>query len=392
MLKGKTVILGVTGGIAAYKSAYLARLLMKHGADVEVIMTKNAANFISPLTFETLTGNRCITDSFARDFKYDVKHIALAKRADVLLIAPATANVIAKISHGIADDMLTATALSCGMNCTAVAPAMNERMYNNPITQENIKHLTEFGCTVITPARGLLACGDYAIGALPPEDFIIEHVIHICFNKDMQGKKVLVTAGATAEPLDPVRFLTNRSTGKMGCAVARAAMLRGADVTLIAGKMSVPPPYFVNVINVETAAEMFETVKNCFKDYDIIIKAAAVSDYRPVQVSKQKIKSGSDMINIEMTKNADILEYIGKNKQPGQFICGFSMETENLTENSRLKLINKNADMIVANSLTTEGAGFAEDTNIVTVITQNGNIKLPKMPKFEVAMEILRLI
>lgn len=391
MLKGKTVLLGVTGSIAAYKAATLAHLLSKQGASVNVIMTKNATEIIAPLTFERLTNNKCITETFDKNIQYEVKHIALAKRADIVLIAPATANIIGKLANGIADDMLTTTVMAC--QCPVyISPAMNTAMYNNPIVQDNIKKLKGYGYHFIEPADGLLACGDVGKGKLPEPEIIAEYVYkELSFEKDMSGLKVIVTAGATCEPIDPVRYITNHSTGKMGFAMAKAAMLRGADVTLIAGHTEAAPPPFVRLIRIKTAQDMFEAVKAEYEDADIIVKAAAVADYTPITTAKQKIKKSEGNSSIELKRTTDILKYLGEHKTH-QFICGFSMETENMLENSLKKLERKNADMIAANNLRTNGAGFGTDTNVITLITRDDTVELPMMSKADAAQEILNKI
>ena len=372
MFENKTILLGITGGIAAYKMAYVASALSKTEANVEVVMTKNAKEFISPLTFETLTGNKCYTDTFDRDFSWDVKHISLAKKADVILIAPATANVIAKLAHGIADDMLTTTVLAATCH-KIVAPAMNTNMLLNPITQDNIKKLKDYGFEVIEPASGYLACGDTGAGKMPePEELISYLEKAIGREKDLAGKKVLVTAGATRESLDPVRFITNHSSGKMGFAIAKEAMMRGAEVTLVKGFATAKVPDFVNVVEVADAEEMFKAVTKAAGKMDIIIKAAAVADYTPITFSDQKVKKKDGDLSIPLKRTKDILMHLGENKKKGQFICGFSMETENMLENSQAKLEKKNADMIVANNLKESGAGFGTDTNKVTFITKDG--------------------
>lgn len=388
MLKGKTVVLGVTGSIAAYKTANLARMLIKSGADVHVLMTKNAENFINPITFETLTKRKCLIDTFDRNFEYSVEHVALAKKADAVMIAPASANVIGKIANGIADDMLTTTVMACPCK-KIIAPAMNHNMFHNPIVQENLEKLRGYGYEIVEPARGMLANGDIGDGRMPDEELLLEYIIReIAFDKDLAGKKVLVTAGATMEAIDPVRFITNHSSGKMGFALAKNAMRRGADVTLIAGKTDTEPPALVNVVKVKSAKEMLDACLAVSDRADIIIKAAAVADYRPKTVSEQKTKKTEDDMSIELERTDDILKTLGERKRDGQFICGFSMETENLIENSRKKLKKKNADMIAANSLTAEGAGFGTETNIVTLITENEEISLAKMSKDEVAEKI----
>lgn len=392
MLAGKTVILGVTGSIAAYKMANVASMLVKLHADVHVLMTKNATNFIHPIAFETLTNHKCIIDTFDRNFNYNVEHVSLAKKADVFLLAPASADVIAKVACGICDDMLTTTFLACG--CTKlVAPAMNTQMYENPITQDNLKKCEHYGMKVITPDSGRLACGDVGTGKLPSEEELVDWICQeIQYEKDMVGKKVLVTAGATREAIDPVRFITNHSTGKMGCAIASVASKRGAEVTLVAAHMDVKPPRFVKVVPVVSARDMFEAVKEIAPSMDIIIKAAAVADYTPAQVAENKVKKSDKDMSIALVRTTDILKYLGENKKPGQFLCGFSMETENMLENSRKKLEKKNLDMIVANNLKVAGAGFGTDTNIVTLITKEGTEELEIMSKAEVACAILTKI
>ena len=389
MLKGKTVILGVSGGIAAYKIPNLASMLVKSGADVHVLMTENAAHFITAVTFETLTGHKCIIDTFDRNFEFEVEHVALAKKADLLLVAPATANVIGKLAHGICDDMLTTTAMAC--QCPMlVAPAMNTRMYENPILQDNLEILKKYDMTVIDPAAGRLACGDTGAGKMPEPEELFDYICQaIEYPKDLAGKKVLVTAGPTREALDPVRFLTNHSTGKMGYALARAASRRGADVTLVSGPVNIPAPRFVNLVPVESARDMFETVKSLAPGQDAVIKAAAVADYRPASVSAEKIKKSDGETSLPLERTDDILAWLGANRRPGQFLCGFSMETENLLENSRKKLEKKNIDMIAANSLKEPGAGFGTDTNVVTLITKDGQEALEKMSKDEAAHRIL---
>lgn len=392
MLKNKTVLLCVSGSIAAYKIANLARMLTKEHCSVHVLMTKNAANFINPITFETLTSHKCLIDTFDRNFEYSVEHVALAKAADLVMIAPASANVIGKIACGIADDMLTTTVMACPCK-KLISPAMNHNMYHNPIVQDNIKRLESFGYEIITPDRGRLANGDTGDGRMPSEEILFEYIKReIALDKDLKGKKILVTAGATMEPIDPVRYITNHSTGKMGVAIAYNAMLRGAEVTLVAGHMEVEAPVFVNTVRVKTAAEMAEAVLSRSDDMDIIIKAAAVADYTPKTVSDEKIKkSGSDM-NIELVRTTDILSELGRRKKENQIICGFSMETSNLEENSRRKLESKNVDLIAANSLKKEGAGFGTDTNILTLITKSETTELPMMSKFEAAGKLLDFI
>ena len=391
MLTGKTVILGVTGSIAAYKTVNLARMLIKLHCDVRVIMTKNALNFINPITFESLTGNKCLVDTFDRNFEYSVEHVALAKAADVVMIAPASADVIGKIAGGIADDMLTTTVMACPCK-KIIAPAMNHNMYHNPIVRDNLEKLKAYGYEIVEPARGMLANGDIGDGRMPDEALLFEYIMReTAFEKDMAGKKVVVTAGATMEAIDPVRYITNYSTGKMGFALARNAMRRGADVTLIAGKCETDIPLLVNTVRVKSAKEMYDAVM-ANADADIIVKAAAVADYRPKNVGKEKIKKTDEDMVIKLERTDDILAALGKNKKKGQFICGFSMETENLIENSQKKLVEKNADMIVANSLRREGAGFGGDTNIVTLITAENAIQLEKMSKDETAERIFDFI
>lgn len=389
MLKGKTVVLGVTGGIAAYKIANLASMLVKLHCDVHVIMTQNATNFITPITFETLTNNKCLIDTFDRNFQFHVEHVALAKRADVAMIAPATANVIGKLAHGIADDMLTTTILAC--TCKKfVAPAMNTQMYRNPIVQDNMKTLAHYGFELIEPATGFLACRDVGEGKLPDPEVLLQYILReLAFEKDMTGKKVLVTAGPTRESIDPVRYITNHSTGKMGYAIARHCMLRGADVTLVSGPTNLNPPPFVTVIPVVSAKEMFDAVTSHAKEQDIIIKSAAVADYRPATVACEKMKKSDNALALDLEKTEDILKYLGEHKQESQFLCGFSMETENMLDNSRAKLAKKNLDMIVANNLKQTGAGFGTDTNIVTLITKKDEQELPILTKDEVAKAIV---
>ena len=389
MLKGKTVVLAVTGSIAAYKIASLASTLKKLEADVHVLMTENAENFIHPITFETLTGNKCLIDTFDRNFQYSVEHVALAKQADVVLVAPASANVIGKIAHGIADDMLTTTVMACKCK-KIIAPAMNTNMFDNPILQDNLKILEHYGYEVISPAVGYLACGDTGAGKMPEPELLLQYILReIAYEKDMQGKRVLVTAGPTQESIDPVRFITNHSTGKMGYAIAKMCMLRGAEVTLVSGPTSIAKPEFVHVVDVVTAKEMYEEVTKRAKDQDIIIKAAAVADYRPKSVSSEKMKKKDDDLAIPMERTDDILKFLGEHKKEHQFLCGFSMETENMLENSRKKLEKKHLDMIVANNLKVEGAGFAGDTNVVTIITGQEEVSLGKMTKEETALRIL---
>ena len=388
MLAGKHIVLGVTGSIAAYKIASLASMLVKQKADVTVIMTQNATNFINPITFETLTGNKCLVDTFDRNFQYSVEHVSLAKQADVFLIAPASANVIAKAAHGLADDMLTTTLLAC--TCPKiVAPAMNTRMFQNEIVQDNMKILQKYGMEVIHPASGYLACGDTGEGKMPEPEVLLEYIIKAVTPKDMAGKKVLVTAGPTQEKLDPVRYISNHSTGKMGYAIARAAMLRGAEVTLVSGKVAITPPMGVEVVPIVSAADMAKAVKERAEKQDIIIKAAAVADYRPVVVAEEKMKKKDGDMTIPLERTEDILAYLGSHRRPGQFLCGFSMETEHMLENSRAKLEKKNIDMIVANNLKQAGAGFGTDTNVVTLLTKTDTRELPLMKKEEVADELL---
>lgn len=392
MLKGKTVVLGVTGSIAAYKMANLTSMLTKLHCDVHVIMTKNATNIINPITFETLTAHKCLVDTFDRNFNYNIEHVALGEKADVVLVAPATGNVIGKMAAGIADDMLTTTLLACKCK-KIVAPAMNTNMYENPVVQENLKKLKEFGMEVIEPASGMLACRVEGKGKLPSEEVLLEYILReIQFEKDMTGKKVLVTAGATQEAIDPVRYITNHSTGKMGYALAKIAMRRGADVTLITAPTNLPAPLFADVVPVVSAQEMFDAVKERAPQMDIIIKAAAVADYTPVSVSDEKIKKKDGDLSLPMRRTTDILAYLGEHRKPGQFICGFSMETENLVENSKKKLQKKNADLIVANNLRDEGAGFGTDTNVVTLVMEEGIVELPCMSKEQVAEAVLDAI
>ncbi len=391
MLNGKKIILGVTGGIAAYKAAGLCSLLMKQHAEVDVIMTKNALEFLTPLSFEALSHREVYTDTFEQKHPWEIKHISLATNADALIIAPATANIIAKLAHGIADDMLTTTALACTCR-KMIAPAMNSHMYENPVTQKNLTLLREYGWIVIDPAEGHLACGEDGVGKLPEPQDLLQYVLHACAcERDMEGMKVLVTAGPTQEALDPVRFLTNHSSGKMGYAIAEAAAMRGADVTLVSGPTSLPRPIFVEYVGVTTAEEMFEAVTSRSMAQDLIIKAAAVADYRPSYVSVNKIKKTDDgfelILPLEHTE--DILQYLGENKPEWQILCGFSMETENLLENSRQKLEKKHLDMIAANSLSTDGAGFQGDTNILTLITKGSTVDLPLMSKRQAAHRLL---
>lgn len=389
MLKGKCVVLGVSGSIAAYKIANLASSLVKLGADVNVIMTKNATNFINPITFETLTSNKCLVDTFDRNFQFNVEHVALAKRADIFMVAPASANVIGKMANGIADDMLTTTILAAKCK-KLVSPAMNTNMFENPIVQDNLDRLRKYGFQIIEPANGYLACGDTGAGKMPEPDVLLQYILkEIGHEHDLEGRKVLITAGPTEEAIDPVRYITNHSTGKMGYALAKAAMERGAEVTLVTGPTSIEPPMFVNVIRVKSAAEMADAVKKRAGECDIIIKSAAVADYRPTEVATEKIKKkDGEASSIELERTEDILAYLGAHKREGQFICGFSMETENMLENSKKKLSKKNVDMIVANNLRTEGAGFGTDTNVVTIIMADETWQLPIMSKDEVANAI----
>ena len=389
MLKGKTVLLGITGSIAAYKIAYLASALHKLHADVHVLMTENATNFINPITFETLTGNKCLVDTFDRNFPFQVEHVSIAKKADVVMIAPASANVIGKLANGLADDMLTTTVMAC--RCQKIlAPAMNTAMYENPVVQDNIRKLQTYGYEVITPASGYLACGDTGAGKMPEPETLLEYILkEAAFQKDLAGKKLLVTAGPTQEAIDPVRCLTNHSSGKMGYAIAKMAMLRGAEVTLVSGPTAIEPPLFVKVVPVTSARDMFEAVTGLSDEQDIIIKAAAVADYRPKQVSEDKVKKKDDQASIELERTDDILKYLGQHKKQGQFLCGFSMETRDMLRNSRAKLEKKNLDMVAANNLKVEGAGFQGDTNVLTLITQDEEVSLPLMSKEDAALKIL---
>jgi len=392
MLKGKTVVLAVSGSIAAYKIASLASALGKLHADVQVLMTQNATNFINPITFETLTGNKCLVDTFDRNFQYSVEHVALAKRADVVLVAPASANVIGKIANGIADDMLTTTVMACKCK-KIISPAMNTQMFENPIVQDNLKKLEHYGYEVIQPAVGLLACKDVGAGKMPEPETLLEYILReVAYEKDLKGKKILVTAGPTQEPIDPVRYLTNHSSGKMGYAIAKVCSMRGADVTLVSGKTAIKSPLFVDVVPVTTARDMYEAVTSRFDQQDIVIKAAAVADYRPKTISDQKVKKADGELSIEMERTDDILKYLGEHKREDQFLCGFSMETEHMLENSRKKLEKKNLDMIVANNVKVEGAGFAGDMNIVTLITKDDETQLPLLSKEETAVEIMNKI
>lgn len=388
-LTNKTILLGVTGGIAAYKSASLASMLVKKGAEVRVIMTEHAANFINPITFESLTGHKCITDTFDRNFEFKVEHVALAKKADVIMVAPATANVIAKLAHGLADDMLTTTILASKAP-KIIAPAMNTGMYENPVTQDNLAVLKKYGMEVIAPADGYLACGDIGSGKMPEPEVLCEHILRRCAcRKDMAGMKVLVTAGPTQEALDPVRYISNHSSGKMGYSIAKACVLRGADVTLVTGKTSLALPLFVNAVPVVSARDMYNAVIARSEEMDIIIKAAAVADYRPKHVAPEKVKKADSDLAIPLERTDDILKFLGNHKRSGQFLCGFSMETENMLDNSTKKLYKKNLDMIVANNLKMQGAGFGTDTNIITMITKNDVTELPIMEKEEAAFHIL---
>lgn len=392
MQKGKHILLGVTGGIAAYKIANLTSMLVKAGCDVKVIMTQNATNFIHPTVFETLTGHKCMVDTFDRNFQFNVEHISLAKWADIFFVAPATANVIAKMAHGIADDMLTTTILAC--RCPKlVSPAMNTNMYENPIVQDNIEKLKQYGFNIIEPASGYLACGDTGAGKLPSEQELFDSIERfIGYKKDLIGKRILVTAGPTQEAIDPVRYITNHSSGKMGYAIAKAAMLRGATVTLVTGPTSIEPPRFVDVVPVVSAQDMFEAVTSRSNDQDIIVKAAAVGDYTPATVSDEKMKKSDSELSIPLNRTQDILAYLGEHRRDHQFLCGFSMETQNMLENSRKKLAKKKIDMIAANCLKEEGAGFRGDTNVLTLITKEEEIELPLMSKDAAAHQLLDAI
>ena len=388
-LEGKTVLLGVTGSIAAYKIAYLASTLKKRRADVHVLMTKNATNFINPITFETLTGNKCLVDTFDRNFQFQVEHVSIAKKADVVMIAPASANVIGKLAHGIADDMLTTTIMAC--KCKKfISPAMNTNMFENPVVQDNLKILEHYGYEVIAPASGYLACGDTGAGKMPEPETLLAYIEReAACEKDLKGKKILVTAGPTQESIDPVRYITNHSSGKMGYAIAKAAMLRGADVTLVSGRTAIEPPMFVKVVPVVSAKDMYEAVTSVSDEQDIIIKAAAVADYRPAKVSDEKVKKSDGQMSIELERTDDILKFLGEHKRDGQFLCGFSMETQNVIGNSRAKLTKKNLDMVAANNVKVEGAGFQGDTNVLTLITQDEEVSLPLMSKEDAALKIL---
>ena len=389
MLKGKTVLLGVTGSIAAYKIAYLASALKKLHAEVHVLMTKNATNFITPITFESLTGTKCLVDTFDRNFQFQVEHVSIAKKADVVMIAPASANVIGKLAHGIADDMLTTTIMAC--KCKKfISPAMNTNMFENPVVQDNLKILEHYGYEVIAPASGYLACGDTGAGKMPEPETLLAYIEReAACEKDLKGKKILVTAGPTQESIDPVRYITNHSSGKMGYAIAKAAMLRGADVTLVSGRTAIEPPMFVKVVPVVTAKDMYEAVTSVSDEQDIIIKAAAVADYRPAKVSDEKVKKSDGQMSIELERTDDILKFLGEHKRDGQFLCGFSMETQNVIGNSRAKLTKKNLDMVAANNVKVEGAGFQGDTNVLTLITQDEEVSLPLMSKEDAALKIL---
>lgn len=385
MLSNKNIVLGVTGSIAAYKIANLASALKKLNANVDVIMTENATHFINPITFETLTGNKCLVETFDRNFQHNVEHISLAKKADLFLIAPASANVIGKLANGIADDMLTTTALAMKCKCM-FAPAMNSNMYTNPIVQDNIQKLISYGYEIIQPDSGYLACGDTGVGKMVSDEVLLDYILReVALEKDMAGKKVIISAGATLERIDPVRFISNHSTGRMGYSLARNAMLRGADVTLVTAKSPLTPPPFVKVINVESAQDMFDAFDANFRDNDIVVKAAAVSDYTPMDVADEKIKKKDGDSSIQLKRTKDILAHMGANKQEGQFLCGFSMETQNMLENSQAKLARKNADMIIANSLRDENAGFASTTNKVTMITLDDIVEYPLMSKDDVS-------
>ena len=389
MLQGKTVLLGVTGSIAAYKIAYLASALKKLHAQVHVLMTKNATNFINPITFESLTGNKCLVDTFDRNFQFQVEHVSIAKQADVVMIAPASANVIGKLAHGIADDMLTTTIMACKCK-KIISPAMNTNMYENPIVQDNLSILQHYGYEVIEPASGYLACGDTGAGKMPEPEMLLEYILReIAKEKDLSGRKVLVTAGPTQEAIDPVRYITNHSSGKMGYALAKAAMLRGAQVTLVSGPCAIEPPPFVKLVPIVTAKEMFDAVTSVSFEQDIIIKAAAVADYRPAKVFDDKVKKQEGQMSIELEKTDDILQYLGDNRVPGQFLCGFSMETQNMLGNSRAKLGKKHLDMVAANNLKVAGAGFQGDTNVLTLITQDEDVSLQLMSKEDAANIIL---
>ncbi|MDO4507517.1 MAG: bifunctional phosphopantothenoylcysteine decarboxylase/phosphopantothenate--cysteine ligase CoaBC [Spirochaetales bacterium] len=392
VLENKTVLVGVTGSIAAYKAASLVSMLVKSGADVHVLMTQNARKFINEITFETLTGNKCLFDTFDRNFEFKATHVSIAQKADLFIIAPATANVIAKVANGIADDMLTTTFLAA--KCPKViSPAMNTAMFENPVTQDNMEKCRHYGYEIIEPASGYLACGDTGKGKMPEPEYLFECILNtIQFEKDLEGKKVLVTAGPTMESIDPVRFITNHSSGKMGYSIAKVAACRGAKVTLVSGPVNLKAPVGVEVVNVKSAAQMFEAVKEKFAGADIIIKSAAVADYRPKNVSDEKVKKQDGELSIELERTDDLLAWIGKNRKSEQVVCGFSMETQNMLENSRAKLAKKNIDVICANNLKVEGAGFGIDTNVVTIITKEKEIELPVLSKEEVAVRILDFI
>ena len=389
MLKGKTILLGVTGGIAAYKAAALTSALVKLHANVEVVMTDHATKFVAPLTFEQLSGNKVMVDTFDRNFVHQVEHIALAERTDLVMIAPATANVAAKLAHGLADDMLTTTVLAC--RCPKlIAPAMNTNMFENPVTQDNLEILRKYGWEVIAPASGRLACGAVGAGKMPEPETLVQHILkELAMPHDLKGKRVLVTAGPTQESLDPVRFLSNHSTGKMGYAIAKMAMLRGAEVTLVSGPTSVQPPMFVNVVNIKSAQDMYEAVCANAEQSDFIFKAAAVADYTPMDYADNKMKKKDGDLSIPLKRTQDILQYLGSHRREGQIICGFSMETENMLENSRAKLVKKSVDMICANNLKVAGAGFGVDTNIITLITKDDMVELPLLSKEAAANEII---
>lgn len=392
MLRGKTVLLGVTGSIAAYKTAYLASALKKLGCNVHVLMTENATQFINPITFETLTGNKCLVDTFDRNFQYNVEHVSLAKQANLVMIAPASANVLAKLAHGLCDDMLTTTVLACSCK-KIVAPAMNTGMYENPITQDNLERLRKFDFEIAEPAVGYLACGDTGAGKMLEPEILLQYILQeIAFEKDLTGTKVLVTAGATQEALDPVRYLTNHSTGKMGYAIAQAAARRGAEVTLVSGKTALQKPLFLRTVEVVSAEEMFQAVTKLAPEQDIIIKAAAVADYTPATIAEEKVKKSDDELSIPLKRTKDILQFLGEHRTEGQFLCGFSMETEHMVENSRKKLEKKRLDLIAANNLKVEGAGFAGDTNVLTLISKDATIELKKMTKEEAAHALLDTI
>lgn len=389
LLKGKTVVLGVTGSIAAYKMANVASMLVKMECDVHVIMTENATHFITPITFETLTGNKCLVDTFDRNFQFHVAHVSLAKKADVFLIAPASANVIGKLACGIADDMLTTTVMACKAK-KIIAPSMNTNMYQNPIVQDNLKKLAAYGYEIIQPDSGVLACKDTGEGKLPKEEVLVAHILReIAYEKDLLGQKIIITAGPTQESVDPVRYITNHSTGKMGYELAKAAMLRGAEVTLVSGVTALEKPHFIKYIQVKSAADMFEAMKNHFLENDIIVKSAAVADYKPKTVADDKMKKKDGEMSIELDRTQDILKYMGEHRREGQFLCGFSMETQNMLENSRIKLEKKNIDMIVANNLKVAGSGFGTDTNVVTMISKKEEIQLELLTKEMVAHKIL---